>query len=100
VKTIRNALRRVLRNTIRRIENLLNDGVRDFKQLNKMTDDQIKCIIESSEGLEARKQLCRVHLQERDDKRLMESVYRELRAVILKKDSYSFSVHHHMKVVI
>ena len=88
VKTIRNILRRVLRSTIRRVENLLNDGVKDYRNLSKMSDEQIKWIIESTEGLEARRKLCRIHLQRRDDRENFESVYQMLRNVIQKKDSF------------
>jgi hypothetical protein len=88
VKTIRNILRRVLRSTIRRVESMLNEGVKDYRNLSKMPDEQIKWIIESTEGLETRRQLCRIHLQERDDRRSFESVYQNLRNVIQRRDSF------------
>lgn len=45
VKEIRNTLRRVLRGTIRRIEALLNEGVRELRQICKFSDEQIKWLI-------------------------------------------------------
>lgn len=49
-KTLRNVLRRVLRSTIRKLEQVVGNTGIDYRGNSKMNDQQIKWIIEAGEG--------------------------------------------------